>query len=209
MSLQDYKIPTTRVVNWMNAIRSTSEEAERYTLLECFWESQLKSKIWLITELLKITDTLIGTSYVFGGWHGLNAMFICDNFPLIQKIYSIDLDPKCVSMGLSLTGLDTRIIFQTQPMETFVDYESDTCLVINTATEHISQDVFDKWYNNIPPNCLLVLQGNNYIDLVDQHIRPNNTIQEFLETNRIDKLLFSGELDCAQFTRYMSIGYKL
>jgi len=213
MSFSDYGIPAYRVGTWMNAIRAAESAEERYSLLECFWESQLKSKIWLVEELKNIlkkeNTTLSGSAYVFGGWHGLNAMFLRDNFPEITTVFSIDENPECVRQGETLTNYDTRINFITEKMENFKFYAKDVCLVVNTATEHISQKTFDTWYKHIPNNVIITLQGNNFKELSGEHIRTTNTLKEFVKRNKIKKSMYTGELDCIQFTRFMNIGYKI
>jgi hypothetical protein len=212
MSFQDYGIPAYRVGTWMNAIRTAKSEEERYSLLECFWESQLKSKIWLIEEVKNILNienkTLTGSAYVFGGWHGLNAMFLRDNFPNISTVYSIDENPICVMQGQLLTNYDTRISFITEKMENFKFYPEDVSLIVNTATEHISQETFDTWFKNVPKNVLVILQGNNFTELKSEHIRTTKTLKEFIKLNKIKKSIYTGQLDCIQFTRFMNIGYK-
>lgn len=213
MSFHNYGIPAHRVGTWMNVIRSAETAEERYSLLECFWESQLKSKVWLVEELKNVLNkenkTLQGSAYVFGGWHGLNAMFLRDNFPDITTVYSIDADANCVKQGQTLTNYDTRISFITEKMENFKFYSKDVCLIVNTATEHISQKVFNTWFSNIPNNVLIALQGNNFEELKGEHVRTTKTLKEFIKTNKIKKSMYTGELDCSQFTRFMNIGYKI
>lgn len=197
----------------MNLLRDTDDHTLRYEFLEAFWESQVTSKHWLITELkeaLKISlndvDSKIG--YVFGGWHGLCAMFLIDNIQQVSTVYSIDMDIKNETNGIQLTNNDSRIIFKTERMENFSTYQQNPSVIVNTSTEHITQKQYDSWLENIPKKTWVVLQGNNY-DLVEEHIRTTKNLQEFKEKNPLDVIFYAGELDCKQFTRYMTIGYKL
>lgn len=201
-------IPGTRFIHWMNVIRDTSDDELRYDLLECFWESQVKSKYWMVEELKQLESDVRGIVYVFGGWHGLAAMTLIDNFSNIETIYSIDKNPACVMQGNILSNNDSKIFFLTDDMSSFKFYSKDAGLIVNTSTEHITQEDFDSWLTNVPDNVLIVLQGNNYKELVGEHIRTTDTLQEFKEKNSLGTILFAGELDCKQFTRYMVIGYK-
>lgn len=197
-------ISSDRIIRWMNTIRETSG-TEQYRLLENFWASQLRSKAWIINTLkqLKLLDKQ--DVYIFGGWYGVLASLIKDNF-VCGNVYSIDIDPNCESIGRKL---DDRIIFITSDMANFsFDNNINIGLIINTNTEHVSQEIFDTWLQHIPANVPIILQGNNYFEC-EEHVRCTNNIKEFVEINNLDKIIFSGELDCEEFTRVMTIGYKI
>lgn len=212
-------IPGQRFIDWMNLIRSTEDSILRYEFLEAFWESQITSKYWMIQELKKIANTTIGAkkilnnsfAYVFGGWHGLSAMCLVDNIPELSLVYSIDKDSKNELNGKKLCNYDRKIAFQTYDMTEFPQrgYNPiNTALVVNTSSEHITQEEYQRWIRNVPPRTLIVLQGNNY-DKVQEHVRPAKNLAHFMEINPLDAVYYSGELDCKQFTRYMIIGYNV
>lgn len=185
----------------MDIIRETSGP-EQYRLLENFWASQIRSKAWLINTIksLKLLDE--GDVYIFGGWYGILGSLIKDNF-LYKNIYNIDIDENCNIIG---KRLDSKIIFITCDMAKFKFFpNSNVGLVINTSTEHISQDVFNSWIKNIPSDVTVVLQGNNYFNC-SEHIRCTKNLSEFNSINKLNTVLFTGELDCKQFTRFMTIG---
>lgn len=206
--LSTIDIPGHRFIHWMNVIRGTENDELRYSLLECFWESQVTSKYWMKSELENINENLSGVVYVFGGWHGLASMVLVDAFPGIEQVYSIDKNSQVAQQGRTLTNNDPKIFFHTMDMNGFKSYSKHTSLIVNTSTEHINQDVFDGWMAAVPDNVLVVLQGNNYSMLENEHIRTTETLDEFKEKNKLGTVLYSGELDCKQFIRYMQIGYK-
>lgn len=219
IALDSFQIPAQRFVDWMNLIRQTEDSVLRYELLEAFWESQLISKRWMVDEVKKAVQKTSDAKkilqnsfgYVFGGWHGLSAMSIVDNISEFSLIYSIDKDSKNELNGKKLTNYDKRIAFQTYDMKDFPTrgYNPiNTALVVNTSTEHITQDEYLSWIKNVPPRTWIVLQGNNFVD-VKEHIRPAKSLQHFMEINPLDAVWYSGELDCKQFTRYMVIGYNI
>ena len=103
--LDSFKIPAQRFIDWINLVRKTEDSSLRYEFLEAFWESQIVSKYWMVQELKRIVveyethcipdhrakPILPGSfGYVFGGWHGLAAMYLVDNIPELSLVYSID-----------------------------------------------------------------------------------------------------------------------
>lgn len=192
----------------MNAIRN-SPEKQQYRLLECFWESQLTSKGWLINTLKSLALPHEGDVYIFGGWYGVLASLINDEFEY-SNVYSIDIDASC-KYFTEIYNLDNRINFVTSDMKDY-EYQSDNIgLIINTSTEHVTQETFDVWMSKVPNNVPIVLQGNNFYDC-EEHIRCTDTLDDFKKLNPLKKYMYSGGLICTgpngNFTRFMSIGYK-
>ena len=77
--------------------------------------------------------------------------------------------------------------------------------IINTSCEHIEN--FDKWYNLIPKNKIVILQTNNYVEIED-HVNCSNSLEEFRIQTPMTTLLYEGELVLDKYTRYMRIGIK-
>lgn len=192
----------------MNAIRETSGQ-DQYRLLENFWESQLRSKAWLINTLKSLDLTDDGDVYIFGGWYGILASLIKDEFSY-DNIYSVDVDEVCKYFS-EINNLDNRINFITCDMKDYEYKDTKIGLIINTSTEHVTQETFDSWMNNISYNVPIILQGNNFYDC-DEHIRCADTLEDFKQINSLKKYIYTGELTCygpnGPFTRFMSIGYK-
>lgn len=194
-------ISSDRLVQWMNIVRQTNGK-QRDRILECFWASQMYSKAWLINTLKSIDVSITKNVYIFGGWYGVLGTLINDNFD-VENVYSIDLDPWCESLGHKM---NQHVKFITSDMSKFTDIEN-AGLIINTSTEHIKQDVFDTWLSNMPTDVPIVLQGNDYFECVE-HVRTAKDLEHFLELNKLSNTIFSGEIDCGNFNRYMTIGYK-
>lgn len=196
-------ISSDRVIQWMNAIRDTSG-VDQQRLLENFWASQLRSKAWLINTLKSVRLLDEGDVYIFGGWYGILGSLIKDNF-LYQTVYSIDIDPMCENVGKKL---DNRISFITCDMAEFsFKGRSNIGLIINTSTEHVTQSVYDRWLAQVPNNVPIILQGNNFYSC-DEHVRCTEDVTTFTNINRLTNLLFSGELNCREFIRFMNVGYR-
>ena len=204
--LDNVNFPSNRVIQWMNVIRDENIRMEySYRILENFWASQIRSKSWLINVLKHYFPNLSGNVCVAGGWYGLLAQMLADNFSL-QTVFSLDVDPECEIVGRKLCGEDPRIKFYTMNAKFFTNYKNISA-VINTSTEHMSQEEYDSWLEEIPNNVPIILQGNNFYNCND-HIRCQNTLSEFNEINKLKRVLYSRSLDCVQFHRFMTVGYK-
>lgn len=196
-------ISSDRVIQWMNAIRD-ARGVDQHRLLENFWASQLRSKAWLINTLRSLRLLDEGDVYIFGGWYGILGSLIKDNF-LYKHVYSIDLDPICQTVG---TRLDARITFVTGDMAHYslVD-RPNVGLIVNTSTEHVTQDVYDQWLAQMPANVPIVLQGNDFYSC-EEHVRCTTDLDEFISINSLANTIFTGKLNCQEFTRFMIVGYK-
>lgn len=199
-------IPHTRVIQWMNVIRE-EKGSQQARILENFWASQLNSKAWLINNVNSYCDIPENPSiYIFGGWYGILAQLLRDVYPKAD-ITSIDKDMLCASYGRELMLPNDNINFVTCDMKNFKDYSPHTSLVINTSTEHITQETYDNWIMNVPENVLVALQGNNFFNC-EEHIRCSETLDMFEKMNPLSKYKIRGGMGCGTFTRWMTIGYK-
>lgn len=195
-------ISNERFINWMNIVRATHGPLQ-YRILENFWESQISSKQWLLDTLKNLNISCNGVVYIFGGWFGVLGGMLKDTHPNIKEVFSIDIDQESKSIG---SQLNPDLTFITCDMQN-INFSVPPSLVINTSTEHITQAVFDNWIKKIPSKVPIILQGNNFFSCVE-HIRCSINLQEFQKMNSLDVIKYAGELDCRQFTRYMTIGYK-
>ena len=98
-------------------------------------------------------------------------------------------------------------------MATF-KYPTKPNYVINTSTEHVTQETYDIWWNNIPSGTKYLIQSNNFFAL-EEHIRCSDTMDEFLDINHLqDNNEWVKEIDCGMrsdgepFIRFMAIGVK-
>lgn len=200
-------ISSSRIIQWMNVIRHCQAEM-RYRLLESFWDSQLRSKSWLVNNIKKHIPELAGKVYIMGGWYGILSQLIVDNFR--TSVYNIDIDDKCIKYGELFSNGDYRIRFLTRDMATFDDY-NDPQLIINTSTEHVTQEVYDSWFDKLPIQVPIIIQGNDFYDCYD-HVRCFNTLDEFNKNNRLKDIIYTDKIECMgpekPFHRFMTIGYK-
>ena len=191
---------------------------------DCMSRGQIKSKLWLIEELKKL-DLNLGTIFLCGGWYATLATMIFENDLDVKKIRSFDLDNNCWKIAeifnkpwvmkdwqfKSCTQDIHDINYSTHVYNVYRSNGS-TCeltdspdTVINTSCEHIEQEDYDKWYDNVPINTYYILQSNNFP--LHEHVRLAEDIDEFVEQSKVNPF-YSGTLDLGEFKRFMIIGRK-
>lgn len=198
------------VSRWFSMVRNVSP-SQRDRVLECFWDTQLSAKSWLIEQLNTIDEIKNDSDhsiYIFGGWYGVLASMMLDMFNApINGVWSIDLDSDCMVIGSNLC-VDERLHFVTADMALYTyPWEHVPTVVINTSSEHVEQGVYDTWYDKIPRGTIVVVQSNNYYECAE-HTRCVNNLREFATVNHVVDPVYIGELPNSQYTRYMAIWKK-
>ena len=191
---------------------------------DCFARGQLQSKQWIVTELEKL-EVELGTVFLCAGWYATLATMLFESDINVDNVRSFDFDPSCVSIAkvFNKPWLRDDWKFQASIADILdIDYNSHTFSVtrsdgtlcemtnspdtiINTSCEHIAD--FDKWYNSIPSDKLVILQSNNYFE-VDEHVNCVVDQDEFDKMAPMSNVLYTGELELEKYTRFMRIGYK-
>ena len=195
-------VSVNTVIGWMNTIRNLPEN-QRYRALESFWDTQLASKLWIL-KTIKEYKLDVSNVYIFGGWTGvLSSLLLSDKDLNVKKVYSIDIDPWCKPIAESMCIYDIRFAAICDDMKSFNMY-GEPSLVINTSTEHVSQEVYNIWYDTIPANTNVIIQGNNFFSC-KEHVRCSKNVDDFMLMNRVKNLSYSGELPNSQYTRFMSL----
>lgn len=187
------------IVAWMNYVRNNPNDKK---FLDCFWESQIKSKNFLINEIKKYNPKNV---VVFGGWYGVFAQMIECYIEDIESITTIDIDPTCWDIFTQI-DVGNKVSMLIDCMSNFTDYDNID-IAINTSTEHVLQNVYDTWWENIPSGTRYVIQGNNFHTWYE-HIRCASSIDEFLKINHVANPVMTEVIDCNGFERYMAIAIK-
>ena len=188
-------------------------------LIDSLSDSQIYSKNWIV-EVLQGKD--LGNVLMCAGWY---AMILADERLNFTKCISIDLDPICepvskilhkklVIDGWKFQAVTDNIHNINYSGQYFVVSRGDGTTanmfvkpdtIINTSCEHIEN--FDKWYELIPSDKLLILQTNNGFDIPD-HVNCVSSLAEFERQTPMKVVIYSGEKEMPKFTRFMRIGYK-
>ena len=159
-----------------------------------------KSKQWLVDELSKVY-TGKGLIHVAGGWNGLLAYLLSKHY---SNIISSDIDPVCKTIGRKLF-YNSNINFKVEDFNTpELFYGAD--VVVCTSVEHIDREDIISTIEELQMrgDKIIALQSNNYFDL-NCHINCSHSLDEFVEYTDLD-IIYKGELDLGDFTRYMVIG---
>jgi hypothetical protein len=173
-------------------------------------KNQLASKRWLAESLLAAAGPRLGSVLILGGWLGvLAAVLLHDRRFAIERIVSVDIDPRCAPVALSLNATHaraSRFAAQTADMHD-VDYAggSRADLVINTSCEHLPE--FDRWYARVPDGQLVVLQSNDYFACAE-HVNCVASLAAFRAQAPLSETLFAGERPLRRYVRFMLIGRK-
>ena len=199
------KVNIDHVLFWMDAIRNSDDQ---YRTLESFWKGQIKSKLWLIDSISAHVSTNSNNVVIHGGWNGVLASLLFQSNIKIDKIVSIDIDPSCKEVSNTMNKIEEmsgRFKSVTCSMEKY-QYEFFPDIVINTSCEHITQEVYMQWLQNIPYNSLIVLQSNDYFEL-KEHIRCAHDIEDFEDQSNI-RVFSKLTLTLPKYNRFMLIGFR-
>ena len=197
------KFDENQLLDWTQGIRENPD------MLNAFWPSQIKSKIWLsdwVKQYLPSATKIV----IFGAWYGVLA----DILQLRLK------SPRILCNDIDRNAVDwcsRKYPTYYGKMENFI-YETRVDLVINTVTEHLTQEIYDKWYDNIPKGTYFVIQGNNDFNEPD-HVRACKSLEMFHKINNVQNVLHSESLTYegpwnmeknkpTYYERYMTIGFK-
>lgn len=201
---------------------------------DCFSRGQLESKLWLVSKL-KDLDVELGTVFLCAGWYATLATMIFESNIKVNKIRSFDIDPSCASIAETFNkkwfiddwrfkastvdimdfewslkpapsdGSVGNFYYTTDANGKTVQMKDKPDTIINTSCEHIEN--FDTWYNKIPTSKLVILQCNNFVD-IDEHVNTHDTLKSFSDSTPMSEVLYEGELELPQYTRFMKIGYR-
>ena len=197
------KFDENQLLDWTQGIRENPD------MLNAFWPSQVRSKLWLadwVVSYLPSATKIV----IFGAWYGVLADILQLRLKSPQILCN-DIDKDAILWCCR------KYPTHLGKMESFT-YETRVDLVINTVTEHLTQEIYDKWYDNIPKGTYFVIQGNNDYKEPD-HVRAVQTLEEFNKINKVENILhtdsiqYEGPWDTVEnrptyYNRYMTIGFK-
>jgi hypothetical protein len=196
------QIDTEHLHHWMCAIRNSPDPMRT---LDSFWSGQIKSKEWLLDNLCPRLPHNASID-IHGGWNGVLASMLFQKIKDIAHICSVDIDPTCEDIATTMNKIEEmegRFCAVTADM---CSLRSDADVIVNTSCEHITQDQYNDWLSNLPNDCLIVLQSNNYD--IPEHVRIAKSLEDFKMQSGLEKILYAGELDLPLYSRFMIIGHK-
>ena len=200
------KVEIEDVLFWMDAIRNSDD---RYRTLESFWKGQVRSKVWLIDKLSEVYTGDKPNVVIHGGWNGVLSGLLFNSALDPRHIESVDLDPVCENIAYTINRryeMERRFTAVTQDMTEY-SYIKHFDIVINTSVEHLTERDYNKWFDNIPENSLIVLQSNNYFEL-PEHINCVSSLDQLINSCGLTDIRLQEVFDTPKYQRYMVIGCK-
>lgn len=172
-------------------------------------KNQMASKRWLADALYTATGGRFGKVVILGGWIGaLAAILLHDRRFDIGRIVSIDIDPGCAPVAMSLNATHVRagrFEARTADMRELDHVAEGADLLVNTSCEHV--EGFGRWYARVPDGQQLVLQSNDYVACAE-HVNCVPDLAAFAAEAPMRERLFAGERVMRRYTRFMLIGRK-
>jgi hypothetical protein len=190
-------------------MRAIRESKDPMRTMDAFWRGQILSKEWLITELKKQKHHVKAwpSIDIHGGWVGTLASLLFQSDLYISNIRSIDIDPTCEDIARTMNQLEMEAGKFRAVTADMCTIRSDADIVINTSSEHVTQEVYDTWYSRIPTGTLVVVQGNDFFSC-PEHVRCSHDTAQFEAMNRVTDSIWSGYLCTPEYTRFMSVWRK-
>ena len=196
-------------------------------LKDAFSRSQVKSKIWLVEELLKI-DSNYTNVVVMAGWFG-QLKNIYDKKLTYAKMRIVEIDKSACETSDYIFNLSNLENYKVKAVNTDINYltlhkngyewsvenfKDSTSyvekflpdLIINTSAEHMTEE----WYNQIrfkelENNPIVAIQSNNLFN-IPEHINCVYSIDHMKKKFPMKEILFEGELQLKGYKRVMLIG---
>ena len=168
---------------------------------------QITSKMWLLQQLRLENRVNLGDVIICGGWVGILSRLILDHDVITTThVESVDIDRVAIDAARELNrDHHSNFDFDAYVSDCYeVNYENYST-IINTSCEHF--DNIDGWLNRIPSGKLVILQSNNFIEIED-HVDCVHSANELVNKAGLRTVIWSGELPCYGYTRYMVIGIK-
>lgn len=183
------------------------DESSGYSLPGSFTPDLVFSKLWLLDQLSKITDS-VGTMYVLGAWYGNIAVLAARFKQLkIDYIINVETDPEFVKGSQKLLqqfGADN--VEHMLKDANKLDYRQlgrDGCVVNTSLTDMPGR----AWFDRIPSGTLVAMQARDH-DPGAQFRGPEDIERKF----PLSQVLYSGSLALedpeTEYRRFMVIGQK-
>lgn len=206
-------------INYWGGEGDGAEAAVMPDLNDFLSRGQVKSKLWLVTELAKVVDGPIGNVVFYGGWYNFVAFFLFQQFN-VDSIYSLDLDEDVIDPSKRLYKDEVeqhrfipiladvgKVSWNNKKISVYdVDGEEHKFtanVVVNTSCEHMD----NTWFDNLPEGTFVVLQTNDYFEN-EQHSNCCKDLEDAKAKYPMQNIFYEGELDTQLYNRFMLIGIK-
>ena len=212
----------------LNAVHMYERQSGDIAVLnDALSRSQIKSKIWLIEELLKI-DSNYNNVMVMAGWFG-QIKVLYDKRLTYAKMRIVELDKTACETSdyiFNLSNLENykvkainadinNLILHKNGYEWNVENFKEGSkytekflpdLIINTSAEHMTEEWFHQIrFKEMEYNPIVAIQSNNMFD-VEGHINCVHSVDHMKKKFPMKEVLYEGELQLKGYKRVMIIG---
>lgn len=225
MSMLDRSFLGNKIFRSINSY--IKNDYKREPLNDAFSRGQVRSKIWLVSELSKIQDHFSNV-LILASWFGQLKSFYDDKMTY-QKMRLIDFDKKSCEISdyiFNLSNLEdykvksvcadvNNLVLHKNGYELSLENfkEGNTViekflpdLIINTSAEHMTEEWYKQLrFKELNYKPLVVIQSNNLFE-VPEHINCVYSSQHLLKKFPMTEVLFEGELQLKGYKRIMVIG---
>tara|TARA_B100000085_G_scaffold78248_1_gene70355 strand:+ start:822 stop:1481 length:660 start_codon:yes stop_codon:yes gene_type:complete len=175
-------------------------------ILDQYSSGQLESKRWAIDELnncapISQEDLVV----VIGGWYGLMSHMLCES-GVTNTIIDYEIDETCIDLHYKLKVHDNIMIEYQDGFEIFDsrEHNGNDKVIICTACEHIDGDDLYGYVAMKNPKSTILLQSNNMHN-IDSHVNCHDSLDDFIDSLPLDKILYKGAKRIGDYERYMVI----
>jgi hypothetical protein len=202
--------------NWSRALSGVAKQKPwaMQRVEHSMTASQLESKLWLGTELLKAHPEPFNNAMIIGGWFcqflaevlasNNNVKFMC-NYDICKESQLISYKFNRRLKDSDIYMASARNVFTMRLENTHIE-KGEIDLVINTSCEHMfpMQMIKDKHFKNTYPLC--VLQSTDD-DQYNDHINIVKDLDELIEQAGLIDIKYAGEKILSNgMKRFMVIG---
>ena len=184
--------------------------ADRHLFAWSVDEVQVRSKLWLIDQLIRRRDLAGASLTVLGAWYGILPLLMTWRLARPpERMVCVDISAEACALGERVVGaLDRRIAYRVADAMD-LDYPAlaaeESSVLVNTICEHLADA--PGWWARVPAGQFVVLQSNNY-DACRDHINCVHSLAEMKAQTPLAELAFEGVLPLPIFDRYMLIGRR-
>jgi hypothetical protein len=203
-----------------------NKDQDPKVLEDAFSRGQVNSKIWLAKELAKIKKEF-SNIHILAGWFGQLIHYLDAAGITFEKARIVDLDPNACLVSDTIFNLDkltnfkvksvnssiddlnitsTGITCNIKSMQSSYDEKLETQLIINSSSEHMTDDWFFKLkFKELTCDPIVVIQSNNLFD-IPEHVNCVHSVEHMKKKFPMREILYEGELQLKGYKRFMLIG---
>ena len=226
------------ICKFINYWADGDKAAEMPDMNDFLSRGQVKSKLWLVSELAKVVDGPIGNVVFYGGGYNFIAHMLFAQFD-VSKIWSLDLDQNVIEPSKRLypnevkeerfTPITTDVNKIRWNEKNMLTYSADLEAKHKEAGKLLPQDIYDNSFIDrgkihlvINTSCehmdntwyenlpkgTFVLLHQNDYFSNEQHVNCCKDVEDVKKKYPMQSILYEGELDTHLYNRFMLIGVK-